>query len=373
MESRLIIEQFDPWRPKPGGIDTCIRGIIKYAPADTEILIAGIDAIGDKEVGRWYDEELYGRKIKFIPLARLDNANLRRAIPHSVRLSAGLARYRPAQDVSVIQTHRINMGLFAKVIYRNNALVELVHSSGHANLGRGSKSFFRWAPFLYRAVERATIKVAREVFVFSRSGAERMRQIGSNVYFSPTWFDPDEFYVDPERSDGDIARRSILWACRVEPAKNPLLAIEAFARLSPEFRLTVAGDGTLMEQMKEAATSAGISSRVVFLGSVSKSEMGSLMRKHDILLMTSRFEGFSRSIVEALACGLPVVTTPGGEPNGLVIHGENGARFESADTFADAVDVAASLHSEQCRKSVADLRADNVVARIFAGGVHEYR
>ncbi len=93
------------------------------------------------------------------------------------------------------------------------------------------------------------------------------------------------------------------------------------------------------------------------------------MRDHDILLMSSRFEGFSRSIVEALASGLPVATTPGGEPNGLIVEGLNGGRAvepDNAAQLADAVRHAALLRAKDAVASVTDLSAATIVPGILA-------
>ncbi|WP_442903710.1 glycosyltransferase family 4 protein [Gordonia sp. Z-3] len=246
--------------------------------------------------------------------------------------------------------------------------IVLIHSSGTANLSSASRSFYRRVPWLYRATETAAVGVCDAAVVFSQSGAERLRKRSRNVRFSPTWFDSSQFYP-PQKSvieESHATRRRILWACRVEPAKQPILAIECFARLSPEFHLTVAGDGTLLPLMRERAHALGVSSRVSFRGAVKKAEVGDLMRMHDLLAMSSEFEGFSRSIVEALACGLPVVTTEGGDPNGLVVDSVNGSRYGSPSEFVQAVNRAQLVSSDDCVSSVSKLSAREVVSDVYS-------
>lgn len=366
MPTRLIIEQFDPVRPKPGGIDTCIRGLIKFAPADEVIRIAGVDAIGDKPLGVWKEYEVGGRTFEFMALTRLDHANLSRRIPHSVRLARGLRRYVPRTDADVVQTHRVNVGDVALRHFRGVPHVQFMHSSGDANLKLGSVSFFRRARGLYRFLEKRVVRRSRAVVIFSRDGARRLQAYSDNVHFSPTWYDPTEFY--PAEREAEIKRR-VLWACRIEPAKNPDLALEAFARTPADFHLTVAGSGTLEQGMRDRARALGIEDRVDFRGAVPKGSVGDLMREHDLLLMSSRFEGFSRSIVEALGSGLPVATTPGGEPNGLIVEGENGARTDATDdpsALAAAVIRAAELSSTVASHSVEDLSAAIIVPHLLS-------
>ena len=54
---RLIVEQFDPERPKPGGIDTCIRGLLEFAPPDQDLAVVGVDAQSNAPL---YSLELLG-------------------------------------------------------------------------------------------------------------------------------------------------------------------------------------------------------------------------------------------------------------------------------------------------------------------------
>ncbi|NQX14726.1 glycosyltransferase family 4 protein [Rathayibacter sp. VKM Ac-2857] len=365
MSTRLIVEQFDPVRPKPGGIDTCIRGLVKFAP-DTEIIrIAGVDAIGDKVLGEWKEYEIGGRRFDFMPVVRLDHADLTRRVPHSVRLARGLKKFLPTADVDTVQTHRVNVGAVALRHFRGTPHVQFMHSSGDANLKQGSVSFFRRARGLYRFLERRVVRQSRAVVIFSSGGAERLRRQSASVHFSPTWFDPTEFYPSASESSEKV---NVLWACRIEPAKNPELAIAAFALLHERFRLTVAGSGTLEGRMREAAAAAGIAHRVDFRGAVPKGEVGALMREHDLLLMSSRFEGFSRSIVEALATGLPVATTPGGDPNALIVEGVNGARASRDDPaeLAAAVERASAASAAVARASVEELNAPLIVDTILS-------
>ena len=92
------------------------------------------------------------------------------------------------------------------------------------------------------------------------------------------------------------------------------------------------------------------------------------MRKHDLLLTTSRFEGYPYSVVEGLASGLPVVTTPGGEPNGLVVNGVNGGRVEAddAELFIAATETASRISAQAARDSVSLLSAATLVPSVLA-------
>jgi glycosyltransferase involved in cell wall biosynthesis len=358
VEQRLIVEQFDPEYPVPGGIDTCIRGLVKYCPPNIDLAIAGVDALGNKQIGEWSEQEIAGRKIRFMPVVRLDHTDLNRRVPHSVSVALGLRKYRPGDDGDVVQTHRINTGAVCLRLYPRIQHVQFIHSEG--DLSTGSQSFFRHAVFTYRWLEHMVIPNSIDTVVFSKSGAERLQAISPRVRFSPTWYDPADFFpVESEAAE----KTRIIWPYRIEPGKNPLLAIDIISMLSEKYTLTVAGAGTMEPAMKKRALQSAASKRVTFLGAVPKSEIGAVMRDHHLMLMTSSFEGFSRAIVEALACGLPVVTTEGGEPNGLVQTGLNGSRVEgyAPESFVRAVEIAAEIPASAAWHSVSALSAEAVV------------
>lgn len=364
MERRLIIEQFDPEYPKPGGIDTCIRGLVRYCPPHIHLRIAGVDAVGNKVLGKWAEHEIGGRRVEFMPVARLDPSNLRKSRPHSFWVALGVRKYRPSPDADVINTHRLNLGATALRLYPSAKLVQYLHGSGVEDLGTGSSSLFRHFVYGYRRLERRVLQSSVDTVVFNRAGVERLRALFPSARYSPNWYDPAEFFPAPSES---AIKTRILWPSRIEPQKNPLLAIEMMAHLPERFTLTVAGNGGLAAAMRRLASQSPAAARIAFMGAVPKADMGPTMRDHDLLLMTSRFEGHPYSVVEGLASGLPVVTTPGGEPNGLVKTGINGARVAEGrpELFSAAMEIAARVSSQSAWHSVASLNAEIVVPDVM--------
>lgn len=104
--------------------------------------------------------------------------------------------------------------------------------------------------------------------------------------------------------------RAVGFVGRLDLQKDPLLALEAFARLSeklPEARLLVVGDGPLREAVEERAQALGLSGRVYLLG---EREARPLLPALEALLLTSAYEGLPYVVLEAFALGVPVVSTP---------------------------------------------------------------
>ncbi|POH69729.1 hypothetical protein C3B59_05130 [Cryobacterium zongtaii] len=101
----------------------------------------------------------------------------------------------------------------------------------------------------------------------------------------------------------DRASKIALFVGRLEHQKNPILAVRSVSRLSTPTTLLVAGAGSLKTELADAAVQLGVQIR--FLGNVAHVER--LMAAADVVLVPSRYEGFGRVAVEALATGTPVV------------------------------------------------------------------
>ena len=165
------------------GSEMCIRDSLR---------IAGVDAIGNKKLGKWGEYHVGGRIVEFMAVARLDHSDLKRKRPHSAWVAAGLARYRPAEDSDVVNTHRIHLGAMALRLYPRAAHVQYLHGSGVDDLQAGSVSVFRHATSLYRRLERFVIPRTADTVVFNRAGAERLQSLAAGVRFSPNWYDAGE-------------------------------------------------------------------------------------------------------------------------------------------------------------------------------------
>lgn len=93
---------------------------------------------------------------------------------------------------------------------------------------------------------------------------------------------------------------------RLHPQKNIGFALSILPEM-PNALLYVAGDGPEEGYLKKLAEELGVADRVNFLGSLKGQKLTAFYNAMDVFLMTSIYEGFGRTIVEALSQGLPVV------------------------------------------------------------------
>ncbi len=153
---------------------------------------------------------------------------------------------------------------------------------------------------------------------------ERIRVVPSGV--NPTLFD-DASPVAPHDE------QSLLFVGRLHPQKGVDTLIRAMADL-PTAQLAIAGDGPDRAQLERLAERLGVADRVRFLGFVAHDDVPALMRRADVFVMPSRYEELGTAIIEAMACGLPVVASRvGGIPN-LVADGDTGLLTPPGDAPA---------------------------------------
>ena len=92
--------------------------------------------------------------------------------------------------------------------------------------------------------------------------------------------------------------------------------ISALPHLKNNIHLIVIGKGSEGMRLQKQAQDLGVSSRVKFLGFIPYSEIPKYLSVCDVFIRPSRSEGFGNSFIEAMAAGLPVITTPvGGIPD----------------------------------------------------------
>jgi glycosyltransferase involved in cell wall biosynthesis len=118
----------------------------------------------------------------------------------------------------------------------------------------------------------------------------------------------DPVYLKPKpRAPHQDATARILWIGRLEPQKDPALALQVVAAMKTPVHLTVLGDGALRGRLRQRISRLGLQDRVTWAGHVP--EIESFLAQADALLITSHYEGGPAVAVEALAQGVPVVAT----------------------------------------------------------------
>ncbi len=115
------------------------------------------------------------------------------------------------------------------------------------------------------------------------------------------------------REKHSIRRPYLLMVGTLEPRKNHSLAFEALARLKtdgwPHCLVVVGGRGWLFGAVRRQIEALGLADDIIFAGAVPDADLPALYSGADSFLMPSLYEGFGIPVLEAMACGAPVVSS----------------------------------------------------------------
>jgi len=154
----------------------------------------------------------------------------------------------------------------------------------------------------------------------------------------PNGVDTNIFHPAKETVDG----YKVVTTSTLIPRNGIDTLVRAFSKVVadfPETTLAIAGQGPMEDELRSLTKSLGISHNVKFLGTLAHKDVPGLLRGSDLFVRPSRFEGFGVSFIEAMACGIPVVTCPSGGIKDFVVDGETGIFVEPdrPDELANAI------------------------------------
>ena len=164
--------------------------------------------------------------------------------------------------------------------------------------------------------------------------AERIAVLRNGVDLDT--FRPTDRATARARLDAD--RAVLLSVGNLVPGKRHDIAIAALPFL-PGHELWIAGDGPMAKDLRLRAERLGVSGRVRFLGRVAHDELPNYYAAADILLLVSEREGWPNVLLEAMACGTPVIASAVGGVAEIVTHPVAGRvlRENSAEALAAAI------------------------------------
>lgn len=388
-----VLYPTDPVGIRASGIDSVIQGMLKFAPPDIEYFLFGASTDpGARPPGRRIQVDMDGRLVEFLPLIDLQSG-VRRRIPDVVRYIWALRGAKKAnllRGFEVLDFHRIEPAWLFRSDSRPQNLV--LHQDMSVLRNADCDILWRHAPWIYEAFEQRVLKRMDRVYAVRQSAVERYKalypSLGDRFRFMPTWVDTGIF--QPARCEAerlqlaqalqaslDIAgpqRRFLAFVGRLDRQKDPLLLVKAFAAVSAgerQLHLLIIGDGDLRSEVERAVRSLGLTDRVTLLGVLAKTRIAQLLQACELFLLTSAYEGMPIAVLEALASGLPVVTTPVGEVALVVKNGKTGQICEqrSPEAFAQSIATAlagrSALSAGVCVQSIAAYRPEQILKDIF--------
>ena len=183
------------------------------------------------------------------------------------------------------------------------------------------------APFRRSILEHA------EAVVANSEGLKKLSEVTDRtpVRVIPNGVDTEFFH--PNRLEAGSVRSArkfrILFVGRFQSQKNLPYLLEECSRFTPEsFELHLVGDGPLFSLLHDQADQLGISSAITWHGWLPRPALRTVYQSVDCFVNPSLYEGMPNVVLEAMACGLPVVASniPGNDA--LVLPGKTGHLFD---------------------------------------------
>ena len=267
---------------------------------------------------RWREIEKAG-----IPLVTMPVKSLRsRSAIEGARI---LRRYVAQCGIQIVHAFDVSADLFCVPLARIFRVPVLASQLCYREL---YPRHIRW---LMAVVDR----LASGVFVNCEALADHLnvdwRLSRKRIHICNNGYEPQEFNVCGRKRPRELADASVVigTVALLRPEKNLGMLVESFARvyrIDNKARLLIVGGGPEKPKLVRQAGELGVTDACVFQDTVS--EPAEWMRAIDIFVLPSLSEGFSNSLLEAMACGCcPVASRVGGTPE-LVNDGERGILFE---------------------------------------------
>lgn len=230
-------------------------------------------------------------------------------------------------------------------------------NSDNAVLGRLPRPVPVLEELLLRLIRDCTV-----VIPMGRTGAESLLRHGvspDQVEPVPPSFDEERF----RRSNNSASNYDLVTVGALIPTKQTSLFLHAVAQLRqdrPGLRAAIVGEGPEYDRLRDLARLLRVDDAVSFLGFREDVERIHLQSK--IFVLTSRHEGLSVALTEAMACGLPAVVPAVGDLSDLVVDGRNGFLVQSDDGDEFVRRIGCLLDDDSLRARLGCAAASDAVA-----------
>jgi len=231
----------------------------------------------------------------------------------------------------------------------------------------GKKMFLRTAETVLRKIESLLFKRVDWIVTHGPTDYEKIRKLTKKVTFVPLWVDTEKFkpvskdkvkQLKKELLETEEDVKAILFVGRLHPEKNIETLFYAYKKVVETYRniiLAVVGTGPEGKKCRKLVERLGLTEKVKFLGYIPHEQMPKYYNVADIYVLTSIWEEWSNTIMEAMASGVPVIATNvGGNPY-LVKDKETGFLVPSNVPYVLAEKIRYVLdHSNEMEKIIAN-------------------
>ncbi len=334
-----------------GGSTGFIKSILPYLKAK-RVIIFGIS----KTTSKPWKSSFIDKNVEFIPICQLKYPS---RVPMRLKVFINYMRYRKkilnsGVDVLYIQTPECCLPF----LFNNRGIPIIYHQHGSGNPVALSR-FFYARKFLFQGLFELILMaiyrysdwiIAIDKLCLAKAiknGARRKTSLLMNAIDTEK-FRPNKIYRSKMRYRFDIKSNqySILFVGRIAKTKGPARLLECiplFRKLEIPFQIFLAGEGSYMPYIKNYVKTYNYGDCVNILGLIPHDELPYYYNMADVVVLLSEMEGVPMVVLEALACGTPVVASRVGGIPDIITHGKNGILVEQLTTERIAISIIKAL------------------------------
>lgn len=340
------VHPIDPFGSKVGGIETHVRQVLKYCPADMRLILIGVDDSGKRKLGELTEVEMFGGRFLFMPILHCHQGEVNTAaksliqsttlrfflnfIRFSSRIKA-LAKEMP----SSFDIQRYEFAWLCRLYGFDYVLT----THGDANPDQPMDSLLGRYWFLHKFNEKHAVRSARHVYSVNQQQTNRIRhdypQAAEKTDFMTVSVDDQLFQPTAYQNlDGPL---KIAFVGRLDSFKRPGMMFKVIAELAKQTGNQVEFHYVGAAKPQSFTEFAAIEPFSVCHGFKTSAQVAQLWQGWHMGIVTSVFEGMPVYVLEALCAGRPVCSVNLPQLSLVIDNNVNGVLLEQNNDSAELV------------------------------------
>jgi glycosyltransferase involved in cell wall biosynthesis len=339
VQKKILIIDFCNYEDYPiGGYLSFAKNMMESFGND--LALVGITTRGTDPVGRWFKKEINGIEYDYFAIARFNNLKTKHLIPDRL-VSFLLMKYYKKRILKInirnifFQRQEILMSVVDSMTYNccycfaglENPLIISKYKYAGSIASFFEKYFFKRLKYVSTILASGDENAINEMIV--RSGGKVSRE---SVVKFPTRINTDIFNPQNKlqaRKELKLPDSSIIVIStgRLASVKGWKFMIDSYALFAKEMQKSffyLVGDGEDLEKIKDYLHQINLTDKVILTGKKKLEEIAQFLNAADLFIMGSYKEGWSTSLSEAIACGIPSCVTDFSSAKEIIRQGQNG-------------------------------------------------
>lgn len=237
-------------------------------------------------------------------------------------------------EPDIIHAHFIGIGFLVSQVFQESK-IPLILTEHYSGMNQDSLSDY------YMKIGNLTYSRMDKIIAVSRYlGENIIKKFGVEIEVIPNIVDLSCFSYNPDYADDSDEDFIFISVGRLHPDKRMHFLIDSFYiafKDEKRVKLLIYGDGVDKKKLEKRISELGVDEQIVLKGLVDRNQISNQMKSSDCFVLASRLETFGVAFIEALAMGLPVISTRCGGPDDFV--NENNGVLVDSDSIEELAKV----------------------------------